>query len=57
MKRTFNSVDYDDPEDHFQYCREQHIRLIALVDWGKQFIQVAVIPHAEYEKTSHGDAS
>ena len=50
MKRTFNSVDYDDPRTIFN-IGGNNVRLIALVDFNKQLIQVAdVMTHAEYDK-------
>jgi mRNA interferase HigB len=50
MKRTFNSVDYDDPRTIFN-IGGNNIRLIALVDFKKQLVQVAdVMTHAEYDK-------
>ena len=49
MKRTFNSVDYDEPRTIFNIAG--NIRLIALVDFNKQLVQVAgVMTHAEYDR-------
>jgi mRNA interferase HigB len=50
MKSTFNSVDYDNGKTIYD-IGGNNFRLIALVDFGKQLVQVAdVITHAEYEK-------
>lgn len=50
MKRTFNSVDYEERKTIFD-VGGNNFRLIALVDFGKQLVQVvAVMTHAEYEK-------
>ncbi|HTC90282.1 MAG TPA: type II toxin-antitoxin system HigB family toxin [Bryobacteraceae bacterium] len=50
MKRTFNSVDYADRKTIFD-VGGNNFRLIALVDFGKQLVQVIdVMTHAEYEK-------
>ena len=50
MKRTFNSVDYDDPRTIFN-IGGNNLRLIALVDFNKQLVKVAgVMTHAEYDK-------
>ena len=50
MKRTFNSVDYNDPRTIFN-IGENNLRLIALVDFKKQLVQIAdVMTHAEYDK-------
>ncbi len=50
MKRTFNSVDYDAPRTIFD-VGGNNFRLIALVDFEKQLVQIAdAMTHAEYEK-------
>jgi mRNA interferase HigB len=50
MKRTFNSVDYDYPKTIFNIAGN-NLRLIALIDYNKQLVQVAgVMTHAEYDK-------
>ena len=50
MKRTFNSVDYDDPQTIFN-IGGNNLRLIALVDFKKQLVQITgVMTHAEYDK-------
>jgi mRNA interferase HigB len=50
MKRTFNSVDYDHPKTIFNIAGN-NLRLIALVDFKKQLVQVAdVMTHAEYDE-------
>lgn len=50
MKRTFNSVDYADRKTIFD-IGGNNFRLIALVDFGKQLVQITdVMTHAEYEK-------
>ena len=50
MKRTFSSVDYADRKTIFD-VGGNNFRLIALVDFGKQLVQVTdVMTHAEYEK-------
>ena len=50
MKRTFNSVDYDDRKTIVN-IGGNNLRLIALVDFKKQLVQVAdVKTHAEYDK-------
>ena len=50
MKRTFNSVDYGDLKTIFD-IGGNNFRLIALVDFSKQLVQVVgVRTHAEYEK-------
>jgi len=50
MKRTFNSVDYNDPRTIFD-IGENNLRLIALVDFKKQLVQITdVMTHAEYDK-------
>jgi len=50
MKRTFNSVDYDDPRPIFDIGGNR-VRLIALIDFKKQLVQITgVMTHAEYDK-------
>jgi mRNA interferase HigB len=50
MKRTFNSVDYDNPRSIFD-IGANNLRLITLVDFKKQLVQVTdVMTHAEYDK-------
>jgi mRNA interferase HigB len=50
MKRTFNSVDYDDPRTILD-IGGNNLRLVALVDFGKQIVQISdVMTHAEYDK-------
>jgi mRNA interferase HigB len=50
MKRTFGSVDYDDPRTIFDLAGNR-VRLIALVDFKKQLIHITgVMTHAEYDK-------
>lgn len=50
MKWTFNSVDYDAPRTIFDVGGNK-VRLIALVDFKKQLVQVTgVMTHAEYDK-------
>ncbi len=50
MKSTFNSVDYDGRQTIFD-VGGNNFRLIALVDFEKQLVQVAdVMTHAEYDK-------
>lgn len=50
MKRTFNSVDYHAPKTIFDIAGN-NVRLIALVDFAKQLVQVTdVLTHAEYDK-------
>ncbi len=50
LKRTFNSVDYNAPKTIFDIAGN-NFRLIALVDFKKQLVQVTeVLTHAEYDK-------
>lgn len=50
IKRTFNSVDYDDPRTIFN-IGGNNLRLIALVDFKKQLVLITgVMTHAEYDK-------
>lgn len=49
-KRTFNSVDYDDAKTIFN-IGGNNVRLIALVDFKKQLVQITdVMTHADYDK-------
>lgn len=50
MKRTFNSVDYDESKTIFD-IGGNNFRLVVLIDFGKQLVQVLdVMTHAEYDK-------
>jgi mRNA interferase HigB len=50
MKSTFNSLDYDDGKTIFD-PGGNNFRLIALVDFGKQLVQILdVMTHARYDQ-------
>jgi mRNA interferase HigB len=50
MKRTFNSVDHHAPKTIF-HIGGNNFRLIALVDFRKQLVQVTdIMTHADYDK-------